>query len=487
VAAVSEAMGRPFMPHQREFMDVFLEVQSSEAGDPDPGAWAYEDATETGPRRLGKTAKISPLIAHRARMIDRARMFMTAQNRDKARSRWLDVTDDMLASALRDDVRRKIGNMNEELRWIENASTFVPFAPNEDGLHSETPDLVLIDELWAFDAEQARQIKAGYVPAFATNPGQALKMSTAGGPKSAWLNQARVNGRIAVERGVRLGVMYYEHSLPDEVDGVPVGELEDEALIQACIRHHPAVCHFPGCPGPANRRPCPHGFTVRASRIAAAFTEMADRGEFVRAYGNRSADDSDTDWRAIEKGVWMGAGYTKPIPSDATVALGFDVDPGRREGSISAAWRSPGGTMFPELLACKPGTRWIAGTLLGYAERNRPAAVAVNNAGPARDIADEIAKPLEDMGVALVRVSQWDYSAACNRHHDELSDGTWKHRGEQAVTAAAASVAWRKSGQSRAWDASGDPITALASQTLAGWAFDHAPEPATPLPKFWMG
>jgi hypothetical protein len=55
------------------------------------------------------------------------------------------------------------------------------------------------------------------------------------------------------------------------------------------------------------------------------------------------------------------------------------------------------------------------------------------------------------------------------------------------VTAAAASVAWRKSGQSRAWDASGDPITALASQTLAGWAFDHAPEPATPLPKFWMG
>jgi hypothetical protein len=91
------------------------------------------------------------------------------------------------------------------------------------------------------------------------------------------------------------------------------------------------------------------------------------------------------------------------------------------------------------------------------------------------------------MGVALVRVSQWDYSAACNRHHDELSDGTWKHRGEQAVTAAAASVAWRKSGQSRAWDASGDPITALASQTLAGWAFDHAPEPATPLPKFWMG
>lgn len=480
-------MGRPFMPHQREFMDVFLEVQSDEAGDPDPGAWAYEDATETIQRRGGKTAKISPLVTHRARMIDRARMFMTAQNRDKARSRWMDVTDDLLASVLRDDVRRKIGNMNEELRWKSNSSTFVPFAPNEDGLHSETPDLVLIDELWAFDAEQARQIKAGYVPAFATNPGQALKMSTAGGPKSAWLNQARVNGRLAVERGVRLGVMYYEHSLPDEVDGVPVGELSDEALIEACIRFHPAVCHFPGCPGPANRRPCPHGFTVRPSRLRSAFTEMGDRLEYVRAYGNRSAEDSDSDWAAIAKTVWQAATYLKPIPSDAPVAFGFDVDPERRDGSISAANRGPDGVMRLEELKTAAGTRWITGAVVGYCERNRPLAVGVNNAGPARDIADELAKPLEELGIPLVRVAQWDYAAACNRHHDELADGTWKHRGEPAVTAAAASVDWRGSGQSRMWARGSEPVTALVGQTLAGWAFDHAPEPEKPLPQFWMG
>lgn len=480
-------MGRPFMPHQREFYDVFLEVQSEEAGDPDPGAWAYEDGTQTIQRRGGKTSPISPLVAHRARMTPRARMFMTAQNRDKARSRWMDVTDDLLASVLRPDVRRKVGNMNEELRWIENDSKLTPFAPNEDGLHSETPDLVLIDELWAFDAEQARAIKAGYVPAFATNPGQALKMSTQGGPKSAWLNQATAAGRLAVERGVRLGTMYYEHSLPDDVDGVPIVELSDEQLIAACIRFHPAVCHVPGCDGPKNRRPCPHGFTVRPSRIAAAFTEMADRLEFIRAYGNRSSADSEDQWLVWPRDAFMGATYLKPIPSDAPVAFGFDVDPGRRESSISAAWRNPAGVLFAEELTTRAGTRWLAGDLIGKCERNRPVAVAVNNAGPARDIADEIEKPLEELGVTLLRVSQWDYAAACNRHHDELLDGSWKHRGEEALTAAAKSVDWRSSGQSRMWARGDEPITALVGQTLAGWAFDHAPEPEKPLPRFWMG
>jgi phage terminase large subunit-like protein len=195
VAAVSEAMGRPLMPHQREIVDVFLEVQSEEAGDPEPGEWAYGDGFAGLERRAGKTSLISPIVAHRARLIRRASMWMTAQSRDKARLRWMDVTDDLLSSVLRDDVRRKIGNMHEELLWHQTMGRLKPFAPNEDGLHSETPDLVLVDELWAFDAEQARVIKAGYVPAMATSSGQAFKMSTAGTEKSSWLNQTRRSGR----------------------------------------------------------------------------------------------------------------------------------------------------------------------------------------------------------------------------------------------------------------------------------------------------
>jgi hypothetical protein len=484
---VSEAMGRPLMPHTRAFVDTFLEVQSVEAGDPEPGAWAYEDATLTIQRRGAKTSTVSPIVAHRARMIQRARMFMTAQNRDKARSRWMDVTEDMLGSVLRPDVRRKIGNMNEELRWVDTLSTFVPFAPNEDGLHSETPDLVVVDELWAFDAEQARAIKAGYVPAFATNPGQALKMSTAGTPKSAWLNESIAAGRRAVETGVRLGTMYVEHGIPDMVDGVPVEELSDEQLIQVCIDYHPSVCHRPGCPGPQLRSPCPHGFIVRPARIRRAYTEMNDRQEFIRAYGNHTTGSTGEGWRAIRRDVFLEATNPRPIPSAAPVAFGFDVDPERRESSISAGHRDASGVMWGEVLETRPGTRWLAGVLVGFCERNRPVAVAVNNAGPARDVADEVAGPLESLGIPLLRVQQWDYAAACNRHFDQLVAGAWKHRGEVALAEAAREVDWRSSGQSRMWARGSEPITTLVGQTLAGWAFDHAPEPVKPLPSFWMG
>src|SRR5690606_14088338 len=128
----------------------------------------------------------------------------------------------LLGSVLREDVRRKVGNMHEELRWVDTGSLFMPFAPNEEGLHSETPDVVFVDELWAFSADQARAIKAGYVPAFATSSGQAFKMSTAGTKDSAWLKEARDAGRAAVRAGVTLGTAYFEFGLPDLIDGVPL-------------------------------------------------------------------------------------------------------------------------------------------------------------------------------------------------------------------------------------------------------------------------
>lgn len=476
-------MGRPFMPHQQLVADVYLEVQSEAAGDPEPGAWAYEDGGLTVQRRGGKTTIGTPLVVHRAHMIQRARMFMTAQTRDKARSRWMDVTDDILGSPLRDDVRRKVSNGHEELRWKVNGSTLVPFAPNEDGLHSETPDFVLIDELWAFDAEQARAIKAGYVPAFATNPGQALKMSTAGSSKSAWLNDMRRAGRRAVELGTRLGVCYFEWGLPDTIDGVPVEDLSDEDLVRACIDYHPAVCHMPGCPGPRNGKPCPHGYTIRPSRIHAAFVEMNDRAEFTRAYGNRTTEDTTALWQTIARDTWNRQTNPRPIPSDAPVALGFDVDPERRDAAVSAAFRDGDGRMWTEVLRRDLGTRWVAGYIAGVVERNAPLAVAVNNAGPARDVADE----LDRAGVALLRVKSWDYAAACTRHRDELDAGSWFHRGEPDLTAAASVVGLRTVGEGRAWARPDEPITTLVSSTLAGWAFDHAPEPEKPLPPFWMG
>lgn len=465
------------MPHQQHVVDVALEVQSEAAGDPHPGEWAYDDIGKTIQRRGGKTSIITPVTAHRAELVKRARIFLTAQNRDKARKRWFDATDDLLDSPLRDDVRRKISHGFEELRWRRTRSVFEPFAPNEDGLHSETPDLVFVDELWAFSAEQARLIKAGYVPAFATRSGQAWKMSTAGTQKSDWLNELRAIGRRAVKAGVRLGTAYFEWSLPEVIGGVKVEELPDDVLVQACIDYHPAVCHEPGCPGAGGGRPCVHGFTVRPAAIRSAWSEMNDRAEFIRAYGNLTQEDLSDLWSAIDRDVWIRQGKRrKEIPADARVGLGFAVAADSSEASVSAAWRDENGEMRTELIEYRAGAAWVDRWVHERIERHAPGAVATLGASPARAAADALKRREHE----ILQLSDTDYAAACRRHDDELVAGSWWHRNEPELLVAAQHAGWRKVGKSRAWEAGEEPITALESQTLAGWAFDHAPAPLGP-------
>lgn len=478
VAAVSDAMGRPFMPHQRLFVDVALEVQSEEAGDPEPGAWAYDDVGFSGQRRLGKTAIITPLFVHRARTIQRARVFMTAQNRDKARARWMDVRDDLRHSVLRNDVHDKVGQGFEELAWRATGSTLVPFAPNEDGLHSETPDMVFIDELWKFDAEQARQIRAGYVPAFATTNGQAFKMSTAGTSKSAWFNEVRANGRRAVKAGERLGTLWHEYGLPDRVDGMRVEKLDGDQLVQACIDYHPAICHMPGCPGPRARKPCPHGFTVRAAALRSAWVEMGREPiEYLRAYGNRTAEDAVPEWRELELATWLRSVDADGIPETVRSELGVWVDEDSDDAAVAAGWRDPHGVMHVEHLAREDGTTWVAAYVQGLVERQKPGVVAIPNVGANRDVADQLTRA----GVPVLLVSQADVAAACARHKNELAGRKWKHRHHaDSMTAAAAAV--RTSGKAWMWAKDGAPVSALGAQTMAGWGADHAP----PASGFWI-
>jgi hypothetical protein len=483
VGRISAAMGRPFMPHQQMVVDVALEVQSEAAGDPNPGDWAYDDPGFTGPRRLGKTSIITPVTVHRAETIRRAVILMTAQKDSKARDRWMDATEDILGSELRDTVRRKVSHSFEEMRWIKTGSTFGPFAPKEDETHGDTLHLVWVDEVWAFSQEQRRRVQAGYVPAFATTNGQAWKMSTQGTSKSEWLAALTKAGRKAVESGVRLGTAWFEWSLPDAPYGIPIEKLTDDQLVQACIDWHPAVCHVPGCSGPSGGRPCVHGFTVRPAAIRSAWVQMEfDRSEMLRAYGNRSQDDLSKSWSVVSESTWLGQNDDVRIPADAPVSLGIGVDPDSGDAGVSAGWRDPSGRMHVELLpeGHRLGTRWVASYVAGLDERNRLAAVAVANTGTSREIADALA-PL--LGDRLLRVSAADLSAACVRHQDELAARTWWHMHSPAVHEAVKDAAVDVR---RVWVKDSTPVSAVMSQTLAGWAHDHAPVPE-PETDFWMG
>jgi len=471
VAEIAELLGTPLFASQQYVFDVGLEVQSEEAGDPEPGAWAYDEVDDFEPRRAGKTFKVGPLVAHRCGSAPDRSAWMTAQKRNSAVRRWDRVRLQLMASRspLRGMLKATVGDGHEAVRWRETGSEFLPFAPKHDAMHGEEPDLVVVDELWAHDLAAKSAIEQGYKPAWLVKPGQAWLLSAAGTEASEWLNLARRQGRAGVAER-RLGRAIFDWCVPDEVGGVPVEELPDHVLLDVVLDCHP-------------RRD--NG--LRVGYLTQELGEMG-RVDFLRAFGNRTATRARST--VIELGAWSRAWSRARIPRQVRVGIGFTVDPERREGAVWSAWRGPNGLALTEGLRCEPGTRWMAPYLVERIRKHRPAAVAVNNVGPARDIADEVERLAREEGVqlpvllgsddrrGLLRVGPADYAAACARVADEMGEPapTVTHDGNEQLTAAMKATGRRPLAGGRVWAALGEePVTAMEAHTLAVWAFDHAP------------
>lgn len=465
VIAAAALLGKPLMPWQAYVVLVALEVQSEEAGDPSPGEWAYDEIGITVQRQAGKTYLLRPVLIHRLRSISRARCWSTAQTGVHARRRWLDLSEALLVSPVGGDLRRKTGAGHEELKLLETLSTLEPFAPNGDSLHGETPDLVLIDELWAFDAEQWHDLEQAYEPGFTTKDGQAWKLSTAGTAASSALNSLRRRGRAAVEAGRQLGLAWFEWCVPDEIDGIPIEQLDDKALVDAVIRFHPA-----------------RGYTLREQSVRRAFEKMTEhdyatgRDGFLRAYGNRSQGSGRT--RSIEAAVWRRARTPLRIPVGRRICLGVHVDDEGLETSLVSGVRLEDGRGLVEAVDVREGVTWAADRVVEILGRNPDvASVAIADSGPGRDLADV----LEARGVQLVRVHRPDYAAACVRFDRELREKVSPlalHRGQAVLDEAAGTVVRERIGSSWGWARPKDaPCTAVVAATLALWGVDHTPDP----------
>lgn len=466
VGQLAKLLGTPLMPWQQYVVDVALEIQSIEAGDPSPGEWAFDQVMVTTPRQSGKTTLTRPVMVHRCGTYPQARVWMTAQSGRHARRRWMEATD-ILVKHLTSKVKRKIGVGHEELRWLATDSTLEPFAPNVDSLHGETPDLVTVDEFWTFDAEEAEELQQAYLPGFTTKDAQAWLLSTAGNLESAWFNEERAAGRVRCEDDVRLGSAYFEWSVPEIVGGESVEALDDETLLALVLAHHPATGH-----------------TLRAASVASAQTKMSRR-EWLRAYGNLTDQSSGRPPEIASHLIAsaLSGVAVDGIPMDVPVGMAVEVDPDRRESSISVAWRDKAGVAHSKVLRVDPGTRWLAAEVVRLVEDGKVPTVAINDAGAAKDIADE----LERLEVEVLRVGYSDFSAACTRWWDELHntdpDGrpapTVQHCGHPRFVDAVATVRRVKVRAGAAWVFRHDiePIPAVISNVLSVWAFDHLPEP----------
>ena len=469
-ARTAKALGRTLYPWQQYVADVAGERLAD-------GSPAYDEVIVIVQRRGGKTVLIDPIAAHTCGQRDAAEVWLTAQDRGKAKTRWRGKATgpqaggaELIHKMLPKITRLKISNGFEELRWT-SGSLYVPFAPDEDSLHGEQPAVVLLDEYWTISLLQEQMIEAGYRPAWGFQPGQAYKLTAAGNRRSTALKEARLRGREAVLSGRTTGVAYFEFGLPERVGGVPVDALPLDVLLDLTLAAHPR-------PG------------LRLDYLRSEWER--DPRDFLRAYGSIDADEDDADQLVFPAGRWeLATRQPTRIPDGVRVGVGVELDLYRREAAISTAWRRPDGRVVLELTKRAPGTKWVGAYVAGLVGRDEQpvGAVSILNVGPSRSTRDELAAPgavLED-DERLVTVAGPDFGAACSRFaagigvEDEADLPELVLGGEPAVEVAARSAQLVKRGGSEVLESrTGEPITALRSQVLALWAVDHMAAEAEP-------
>lgn len=481
VRKIARLLGLKSLPHQEYIWDVALEVQSEEAGDPNPGFWAYSTVDDTEPRRGGKTVKVQPVVIHRAEMIERGQIAMTAQTGIAASKRWKDLADRIEESYLADRVTRRNTVGRETLTWRKTRATLGPFSPKADSGHGDEYDLILADEIWKWDAQRGADIDQAIRPMALTNNMQFWRYSAAGTPESAYYNAMRATGRETVEAGITLGRFYAEWSVPAEVGGVRVEDLPDDVLISLIIAHHPRAYDL--------EERMFREFLEQELRTAQA-PQGEGRHGFLRAYGNHTAQDFART--AIVAPAILTDGLTRndiPQGQDIGVGLGFDLDPDGRQACVTAAWRNPDtGRGHLQVLRCDLGISWVAEYIAGVYERqtNRIPVVGVNDTSVTRNVADQLA----GAGIPLERITTIkDYAAACDRWYQETTDANvamrLQHQGHPEYLAAIADARWAAvNGGGRKLMGGEVPITALTSGVAALWTFDHMPEPEPDLGPF---
>ncbi|MGN8690023.1 hypothetical protein ACTND8_08985 [Atopobiaceae bacterium HCP3S3_F7] len=449
MAEISALLGKPMFPWQRYTAGVAGEV------DPVTGGPWYQTVMVVVQRRAGKTTLIPPAAARVCgQKDDPAVAWLTAQQRDSARRRWLDATRPLMALP---GVRRKVSHSFEELVWPWG-SAFLPFAPSEDVMHGEDPALVFVDELWSFSLPQLELVQAGYEPAWSVHPGQAWLMTAAGSERSTALRWARHVGREAT-RDPRSRIAYFEWAIDDQIDGVPVQKVPRARLLEEILAAHPRA-----------------GFGLDVAYVEQQLAKSLPKG--LRAYGGIDEDSSE-DELVIDGTAWRRAEQRAVrIPERVRVGFGVAADPELRQASVSAAWRRTDGVLLTEVIEEREQVRWVVRAAVDVVERWAGSAVAVRSTKGDRDLGDAIAAEMVDRKMdverCLVRVSASDYAAACHRLRSGLEqrpDPAVFHLGERSLRRAVGAAQWGRG----VWVAERGPIAPLESHTLAGWCVDHLP------------
>lgn len=445
VQLIARALGTPMLPHQ-----AYTAMVASERR-PD-GSYVYPVVVKTVPRQSGKTTELRAIGVDRGLAADNTGVFYTAQTGKDARERWQDLVKVVSDSPLADLAVVRSAAGAERIVWA-NGSTFRAFAPTPKSLHGYTPELVMLDESFAYDEQLGNDLMGAIGPAQITLRNRQLWIvSTAGTAESVFLHQWIEAGYSGAE-----GVALFDWGVPDGVDVYDSSRWAE---------WHPGMVELEG-----------GGQLVTAEALTAQADQLS-RAEFTRAYGNRR---TRTASHLIAAEAWdrLAIGNLEPAPEGAV--FGWDVMPDRSAAAVVAAYRA-GGRLVIKVARSGPGMGWVAGVVRelagqGWREFTYP------TDGPAREVADELQRDKLPSRCRLTPVAGSEYADAWGFLMRGIADRTLAHDGSTQLAAAAANVATRPSLDAAAPSrrASAGDVTPLIAGMVAAYTLDHKPPPTPTL------
>ncbi|MSS45906.1 hypothetical protein FYJ43_07620 [Cutibacterium sp. WCA-380-WT-3A] len=426
---VSRAIGKPLQPWQIQAASRITELNP--AGSRLTFRWPL--VTVQIPRQAGKTVLAAVLMITRAMLFPGSDIRHTAQLGKDASELWEHMRDWLTADSCpyRHIVQAKSGKGDQTLKFA-NGSTIRPFPVNREAGHGKSPDLVFVDEAWAFSGDAGTELLTAIRPSMITRRDrQIIIVSAAGDPDSLWWDDLVAQGRKATADPSSTHC-HIEYAPPDDADPFDPRTWE----------YHPALGHL-------------------ISLTDLAGEAGGPQEPFIRSYLNRS---TRRDSGLVDMMAWDGlADDVEEPPFGTTLHFGADVALDRTAASIFAAWSDDTGHTWLIPWAVRPGWRWLIDELADLIRDGHD--VTLDDGGPARLVIDALTKA----GLPPTTMTSRDASLAWTTMESAISDATLTHTGSPSLRTALVAAQTRQTGDvtSLSRRQSHGPIDPLIAATAA--------------------
>lgn len=451
VAVIAAEMGWPLLPHQQYIADVATELNPTGSR----LRYRYQTVVISLPRQTGKTTLLRPIFLERALSRPGTEAFMTAQHGKDAGKRWAQLVAGVEASDVFGSfVKPPFGNVKrgngDQQCLFPNGSVIAPFAPGPKSLHGYTPPLVLVDEGWAFSAEDGAGLMKAIRPAQQTRTDRQLFIiSAAGEQTSEWWNALVEAGRRAVE-DPRSKMAYFEWSMNEDLDPYDPTSWD----------FHPGL----------------DGLITKDDLAEEAKPENNSHGDFLRGFMNVSTKVRDNTVLDLAKWDQRTRKAVPDVPAPEDMAWGYDVAVDLSSASVWAAWRDADNALQLAVVEHREGSAWLTDFLAkvldgDHADYPAPGVIAADDGGPTRNVTAELVRRGYDVEVLTGR----DSSTAWTNVKTHLKHATFHHDGSAALRSAIEVAVEKAAGDATALSRrhSLGPINPLIAAEVAAWYADR--------------